>query len=165
MRRSRKWLFTSPKYQNSTNSNTFLFSFLRFPLSRNSGEEVVITDVRHSILSISFPIISSWPFWFNIYKIIWRNLMPASQIKRLLYKGFNRCLLPSMPKAHPQIVHYRTLERLLFVLVTVFFTRVRFVLPWQTYRKLLLHIGFPPLRRFQLWLGGKSCPFFLYKSF
>ena len=120
MRRSLKWLFTSPKYQNSTNSNTFLFSFLRFPLSRNSGEEVLITDVRHSDLSISFPIISSWPFWFNIYKIIWRNLMPASQIKRLLYRGLNKCLLSSMRKAHPQIVHYHALDRLLFVLVTVF---------------------------------------------
>ena len=46
--------------------------------------------------------------------------MPASQIKRLLYRGFNKCLLSSMRKAHPQIVHYHALEWLLFVLVTVF---------------------------------------------
>ena len=46
--------------------------------------------------------------------------MPASQIKRLLYRGFNKCLLSSMRKAHPQIVHYHALDRLLFVLVTVF---------------------------------------------
>ena len=131
MRRSLKWLFTSPKYQNSTNSNTFLFSFLRFPLSRNSGEEVLITDVRHSDLSISFPIISSWPFWFNIYKIIWRNLMPASQIKRLLYRDFNKCMLSSMRKAHPQIVHYHIVCPCNGV-----FTRVRylFYLARQTYR-------------------------------
>ena len=46
--------------------------------------------------------------------------MPASQIKRLLYRGFNKSLLSSMRKAHPQIVHYHALDRLLFVLVTVF---------------------------------------------
>ena len=46
--------------------------------------------------------------------------MPASQIKRLWYRGFNKCLLSSMRKAHPQIVHYHALDRLLFVLVTVF---------------------------------------------